>query len=145
MGCKTSAFEVAKRSEQFRKDMVQYQAMQLSEREVRKLFNEFRKVDVDGSGSIALPELLAHLDLPVTAFTQKVFSIFDEDGSGEVDFKEFVMTLWNYCTLTSSTLGIILFFSSVLNASLPVLFVLFDRNVCVRFVRLGWQRRNFTY
>ncbi len=79
--------------------------MQLSEREVRKLYNEFRKVDMDNSGSIGLPELLAHLDLPVTPFTEKVFSIFDDDGSGEIDFKEFVMTLWNYCTLTAATLG----------------------------------------
>jgi len=61
---------------------------------------------MDNSGSIGLPELLAHLDLPVTPFTQKVFSIFDDNGSGEVDFKEFVMTLWNYCTLTAATLGI---------------------------------------
>lgn len=105
MGCRPSAFEIARRTPQFQKDMEQYQAMQLSEREVRKLFNEFHKVDMDGSGSIALPELLAHLDLPVTSFTQKVFSIFDDDGSGEVDFKEFVMALWNYCTLTSATLG----------------------------------------
>eukprot|EP01032_Pedospumella_encystans_P023367 gene23367-26451_t len=83
--------------------------MQLSEKEVRKLFNEFRKVDMDNSGSIGLPELLAHLDLPVTDYTQKVFSIFDEDRSGEVEFKEFVMTLRNYCTLTSSTLEMFAF------------------------------------
>ena len=119
MGCSTSAFDNEKHSPQFQKDLVQYQAMQLSEKEVRKLYNEFRKVDMDNSGSIGLPELLAHLDLPVTDYTQKVFSIFDEDGSGEVDFKEFVMTLWNYCTLTSSTLGnyFFLLFEAVLNFS----------------------------
>eukprot|EP01032_Pedospumella_encystans_P011241 gene11241-13081_t len=109
MGCSTSAFDNEKRSPQFQKDLVQYQAMQLSEKEVRKLYNEFRKVDMDNSGSIGLPELLAHLDLPVTPFTQKVFSIFDDDGSGEVDFKEFVMTLWNYCTLTAATLEMFAF------------------------------------
>jgi hypothetical protein len=61
--------------------------------------------DMDGSGSIALAELLTHIDLERTAFTVKIFSIFDDDKSGEIDFKEFVMSLWNYCTLTKSTLG----------------------------------------
>lgn len=30
--------------------------------------------------------------------------IFDEDGSGSVDFREFVMSLWNYCTLSKAAL-----------------------------------------
>ena len=105
MGCSSSAFDVAKRAPQFQIDMIQYQAMQLSERDIRKLFYEFRKVDVDGSGSIALSELLVYLELSATPFTEKVFSIFDDDRSGEIDFKEFVLALWNYCTLTSATLG----------------------------------------
>lgn len=30
--------------------------------------------------------------------------IFDEDGSGSVDFREFVVSLWNYCTLSKAAL-----------------------------------------
>jgi len=47
-----------------------------------------------------MAELLAFLDLEKTRFTKRIFSLFDEDGSGLVDFREFVMSLWNYCTLT---------------------------------------------
>jgi len=47
-----------------------------------------------------MAELLAFLDLEKTRFTKRIFSIFDEDGSGLIDFREFVLSLWNYCTLT---------------------------------------------
>ena len=28
----------------------------------------------------------------------RAFSVFDDDGSGELDFQEFAVSLWNYCT-----------------------------------------------
>ncbi len=91
--------------ENVKKDRRQFEALQLSSKEVGKLYKIFRKVDVDGSGSIGLAELLAHIDVERTTFSERVFSIFDEDGSGEIDFREFVLSLWNYCTLSRATLG----------------------------------------
>lgn len=106
MGCgNSSAFEKAFHTELFQTWMRQFSAMQLSKREIKTLWNIFTKIDFDGSGSIGLAELLAHIDLDRTRFTEKIFSIFDEDKSGEVDFREFVLSLWNYCTLTKATLG----------------------------------------
>lgn len=87
----------------------QFEALQLSEREVSKLYRIFRKVDVDGSGQIELIELLVHIDIERTAFSERVFGIFDEDGSGEIDFREFVLALWNYCTLSRATLDLFAF------------------------------------
>lgn len=56
-------------------------------------------------GTIHIVELLTFFDLERTKFTERVFGIFDEDGSGCIDFREFVVSLWNYCTLTNATLG----------------------------------------
>ena len=36
-------------------------------------------------------------------------SLQDEDGSGEVDFREFVTSLWNYCTVGPHALSIFAF------------------------------------
>jgi Ca2+-binding EF-hand superfamily protein len=33
-----------------------------------------------------------------TAFAETAFLLMDADGSGEIDFKEFVCSLWNYCS-----------------------------------------------
>ena len=43
--------------------------------------------------------MLEYLHLERTKFTKRIFRIFDEDGSGQIDFREFVIALWNYCTL----------------------------------------------
>lgn len=49
------------------------------------------------------------LDIERTKFSMRVFSIFDEDSSGEIDFREFVLALWNYCTLGRATLVLFAF------------------------------------
>lgn len=106
MGCGPSAFELAiQNNKSFKNDLAQYKLLQLSQNDVGKLFNIFNAMDANGGGTIDLCELLAHIDLPRTAFTTKVFSIFDDNNSGAIDFKEFVLALWNYCTLTKGTLG----------------------------------------
>jgi len=104
MGC-SSSFDAACKTDEFQEWLRQFEVMQLSKSEIRKLFYIFSAVDVDKSGQIGLAELLAHIDLERTRFTERIFSIFDEDGSGEIDFREFVLSLWNYCTLTKATLG----------------------------------------
>ena len=39
----------------------------------------------------------------------QVFSIFDGDGNGQIDFKEFVLALWNFCACSDSALRIFAF------------------------------------
>jgi Ca2+-binding EF-hand superfamily protein len=82
-----------------------FQTLTFSERDVGRMMKIFRKIDVDLSGEIQIIELLNYLDIDRNEFTKRVFGIFDEDGSGQIDFREFVVSLWNYCTLEHSTLG----------------------------------------
>jgi len=68
------------------------------------LFKAFVKIDQDLSGEISTWELLEFLHLERTKFTKRIFRIFDEDGSGQIDFREFCMSLWNYATLGKNQL-----------------------------------------
>lgn len=86
-----------------------FESLQLSAQEIGKLWEIYQRMDTDRGGSIGLAEMLVHVDLEKTCFTEAVFSIFDEDGSGEVDFREFVISLWNYCTLSRDTLDLFAF------------------------------------
>lgn len=45
-----------------------------------------------------------HTDLNRSRFSEKAFAVMDKDGSGEVDFLEFVLAVWNYCSFNKSSL-----------------------------------------
>mmetsp|Transcript_8863 Transcript_8863/g.13282 ORF Transcript_8863/g.13282 Transcript_8863/m.13282 type:complete len:447 (+) Transcript_8863:128-1468(+) len=82
----------------------EFEALRLKKSDVESLYKVFTRIDTDGSGTIQVEELLDYLDVDRNKFTQRVFSIFDEDGSKCVDFREFAVALWNYCTLGNATL-----------------------------------------
>ena len=71
----------------------------LSRNEVYLLFQTYSSIDVDDSNSINVHELMARLGLENSQFMTRVFSLFDINKSGGIDFGEFVVSLWNYCTM----------------------------------------------
>ncbi|KAH8072699.1 Ca2-binding protein [Aureococcus anophagefferens] len=73
-----------------------FESLGLDEADVARLHAQFLKIDKDGSGSLELWEMLDHLDLHRTKFAKRVFSIFDEDGSNEIDFREFVLVMFAF-------------------------------------------------
>ena len=50
----------------------------------------FKKLDVDGSGALSKEEFMQINDLQQNPLVQRVIDLFDSDGNGEVDFKEFI-------------------------------------------------------
>uniref|UniRef100_A0A7E4VTJ1 Calcineurin subunit B type 2 n=1 Tax=Panagrellus redivivus TaxID=6233 RepID=A0A7E4VTJ1_PANRE len=58
--------------------------------ELRRLARRFKKLDIDGSGSLSVDEFMSLPELQQNPLVQRVIDIFDEDGNGEVDFKEFI-------------------------------------------------------
>jgi|TARA_B110000208_G_scaffold181235_1_gene231749 Ca2+-binding EF-hand superfamily protein len=74
-----------------------------------KFFKMFEKVDKDHSGSINLDEFFKLMDLEWSSFAMKAFQIMDVDKqeagqNNELEFSEFFVGLWNYCTLDRSAL-----------------------------------------
>merc|ERR1712106_678586 len=50
----------------------------------------FKKLDLDNSGSLSVDEFMSLPELHQNPLVQRVIEIFDQDGNGEVDFKEFI-------------------------------------------------------
>ncbi len=55
--------------------------------ELKRLGKRFKKLDLDGSGSLSIAEFMTIPELQQNPLVQRVISIFDADNNGEVDFK----------------------------------------------------------
>ena len=55
-------------------------------------------IDKDENDFIDRDEFYYWLILPRTEFTDRVFTILDTSRTGEINFKEFVMCVYNYCS-----------------------------------------------
>merc|ERR1712051_932109 len=58
--------------------------------EIKRLGQRFKKLDLDNSGSLSVDEFMSLPELQQNPLVQRVIEIFDDDGNGEVDFKEFI-------------------------------------------------------
>ncbi|XP_077530247.1 calcineurin subunit B type 2 isoform X3 [Haemaphysalis longicornis] len=58
--------------------------------EIKRLGKRFKKLDLDNSGSLSIDEFMSLPELQQNPLVQRVIDIFDTDGNGEVDFKEFI-------------------------------------------------------
>jgi len=58
--------------------------------EIKRLGKRFKKLDLDKSGSLSVDEFMSLPELQQNPLVQRVIDIFDTDGNGEVDFKEFI-------------------------------------------------------
>jgi len=65
----------------------------LTQAQILRLHRRFKKLDKDGSGTISKEEFNAIPALAANPLLERVLCVFDTDGDGNVDFKEFVRAL----------------------------------------------------
>lgn len=59
--------------------------------EIKRLGRSFKKMDLDKSGSLSVDEFMSLPELQQNPLVGRVIDIFDTDGNGEVDFREFIV------------------------------------------------------
>ena len=72
-----------------------------------KWYKKFHKIS-KGDDQISLDEFFDHFDLELTPFAENCFVAMDaqkdNDSYGQLDFSEFFIGMWNYCTLDKAAL-----------------------------------------
>jgi Ca2+-binding EF-hand superfamily protein len=81
-----------------------FRALGLSVEQLKALHQCFTSMDLESYGTLQLHDLLMRCDLERTAFTERVFRALDGGKGGEIEFKEFVVSLWNYATLDKNAI-----------------------------------------
>ena len=67
-------------------------------RDAEKLFVQFVSMNQDASGEISPEEFHDYFKVKRTVFTERVYGYIDLDSSGELDFNEYLIGMYNYCT-----------------------------------------------
>ena len=74
-------------------------------RTIQKFWRLFCQINVGRDGAIKLNEFLAFFDLDWTQWSERCFEYFDTTGGGDIDFLEFIISVWNVCTFKIDTLS----------------------------------------
>uniref|UniRef100_A0A8C4KB96 Protein phosphatase 3 regulatory subunit B, alpha n=1 Tax=Dromaius novaehollandiae TaxID=8790 RepID=A0A8C4KB96_DRONO len=82
--------EAGARSIQLRERLLTPTRRHVDADEIKRLGKRFKKLDLDNSGSLSVEEFMSLPELQQNPLVQRVIDIFDTDGNGEVDFKEFI-------------------------------------------------------
>ncbi|CAH1270054.1 LPCAT1 [Branchiostoma lanceolatum] len=61
--------------------------------DMRQLLKQYSSIAEKEGGVIGIDDFAKHLNLPVTEPLKELFSMYDRDGSGRIDFREYVIGL----------------------------------------------------
>lgn len=95
--------------------MEMFSCMKLKRTEVKKLHGIFDAVDVKQIGGINIVQWLTLFDLERNHFTERIFWAFDKDGNKHIDFYEFVISLWKFCSLGEGAISKLFLFICVVH------------------------------
>jgi Ca2+-binding EF-hand superfamily protein len=75
-----------------------FKCLGFTEKAGRELIKVFYRLDAEGSRSVDYDECAKFFEIDNTPFSKKCFMLMDTQGTGEINFAQFVVACWNYCT-----------------------------------------------
>ena len=71
---------------------------------IEEFWTLFCRINKSRSGEITMFEFLNYFNLDRSDYVEKCFDYFDTTGGESVDFLEFMISVWNICTMRVETL-----------------------------------------
>lgn len=81
-----------------------YEVFGLSETQGKRFFEYFVAIDADGGGTVDQEEFHEYFNLTQTPFSERVYGALDIHDTGELNFQQFLIGIWNLNTLDHESL-----------------------------------------
>eukprot|EP01029_Cantina_marsupialis_P024839 TRINITY_DN647362_c0_g1_i1.p1 TRINITY_DN647362_c0_g1~~TRINITY_DN647362_c0_g1_i1.p1 ORF type:complete len:712 (-),score=232.99 TRINITY_DN647362_c0_g1_i1:301-2436(-) len=79
--------------------------LNITERQAQTLFQVFVEIDKAGTGELKFDDFAKFFKQPRSPYFDRVLGIIDLDAGGTLDFEEFCIGVWNYCTFNNTQLN----------------------------------------
>jgi len=79
--------------------------LKLTDEDIRKLRRTFHDIVSPKEGTITVMTLLQYVGTPVSLFADRAFAMFFCSSTRELDFRAFVLNVWNCCTFSRFNIG----------------------------------------
>jgi Ca2+-binding EF-hand superfamily protein len=81
-----------------------FEFLQFTKMDAIRMYMVFADADIARSGLLSEFEWLMYLNIERDAFNEKIFSIINMNGTGEIDYREFCMACWNFASASAKDL-----------------------------------------
>ena len=82
---------------------ITFAALGLTRQIIESLWAVFYRINKSKCGELSILEFLNHFNFDRSLYVEKCFEYFDVTGGESIDFLEFVVSVWNICTLKIDT------------------------------------------
>jgi hypothetical protein len=89
---------------------IEFEKLMLSETAIRTFHEQFNRLKTRNKIGVDVTSLLDMYKIPSSSACREVFCV-DSDCGGEVDFRTFVLCVWNICTQSDESIGQYFYFT----------------------------------
>lgn len=82
-----------------------FSALRLTERNVKSLLKVFEKYETKDTGTLSLDDLFTRFEVENNKFLTRAFSYYMEVPKRKLNLGDFVLHMWNFCSLSQIELG----------------------------------------
>ena len=76
-----------------------FDGMMIPEADVGRYYTIFQALDTEQTGFVDTLSLFIFFEVKGNAFMERIFSLQNSNHSTLIDFRSFVLLLWNFCSL----------------------------------------------
>lgn len=107
--CGTKNHVIHNESPHLMGNQLQFLAMGITQSKLAIFHQHFKTIDTNNTNTITVSQIVEHFGFEKNEFIRKAFSVLILDkASDTLSFRDFVLTLWNFCTL-GDDLGLFVF------------------------------------